>query len=296
MATERVDKAWQQRGIDCYSPEAIVATLAHYGVTTDEASFKARAAESFPLAIAMKWHEHWKGTGQFSRFPAAAAEELWRRWLPGQIAPTDVALAVINLIKDLANLLDEKKDERTLETRFKVVEAYLPSIPTASPRRDMFIGEMVGAMSDWMEPLDGMAEALVKKKHDALADRFVAIEEALITQRRGVASAIVQSERGDRPGAVKAFSAIALDSSRDFWNRLSALDALFDFEENELAKQAALPLFDDAEKKKDLEELSAVVERLAHLLEVDPAMPERNALRARIEKLAGELRPAGEED
>ncbi|MBE2253723.1 MAG: hypothetical protein IAE78_29610 [Myxococcus sp.] len=295
MATERVDKGWQQRGIDCYPVEAIIGTLAHYGVKIDEASFKAAAAEHFPLAIAMKWHEGWKGTGQFSRFPAAAAEELWRRLLPGQIAPTDVALAVINLMKDLADLLDEKKDQGTLETRFKVVEAYLPSIPPP-PRRDLFIGELIGALNDWMEPLDGMGEALAKKKHDALADRFVAIEEALISQRKGVASAIVQAQRGDRDGAVRAFSAIALDSQRDFWNRLSALDALLDFEENELAKQAALPLFDDAEKSKDLELVSSVIERLAHLLEVDPAMPERKALRERIERLAAELGPGDEDE
>jgi hypothetical protein len=289
MATERVDKGWQQRGIDAYSADAIVGTLAHYGVQIDETSFKARATESFPLAIAMTWHQQWKGTGQFSRFPAAAAEELWRRWLPGQIAPTDVALAVINLMKNLADLLGEKPDEGTLETRFKVVEAYLPSIPTASPRRDLFLGEMAGAMADWMEPLEGMAQSLTKKKHDALADRFVALDETLFTERRGVASALVQAERGDRAGSVKALSALALDSTRDFWNRLLALDALFDFEEDERAKEATLVLFDDVEKGKDLEQLSAVVERLSHLLEVDPTMPERNALRMRIEKLAVEL-------
>ncbi|MBL8940626.1 MAG: hypothetical protein JNM69_39140 [Archangium sp.] len=291
MATERVDKGWQQRGIDTYSVEAIIGTLAHYGVKTDEAAFKTLAGEGFPLGIAMRWHADWKGTGQFSRFPAAAAEELWRRWMPGQIAPTDVALAVINLIKDLAAAIDGKPDEGTLETRFKVVEAYLPSLPTGAERRDLFIGEMIGAMSEWMEPLDGMGEALTKKKLDAFADRFVLIEEALITQRAGISSAIVKAERGDRAGAVKTISDIANDPKRDVWNRLSAVDALFDFEENELAKKAALPLFDDAEKTKDLEFLSAIVERLAHLLELDPSMPEKKELRARIEKLAVDLGP-----
>lgn len=296
MATERVDKGWQQRGIDTYPVEAILGTLAHYGVTTDEAAFKALATEHFPLAIAMQWHEGWKGTGQFSRFPAAAAEELWRRLLPGEVAPTDVALAVIHLLKDLVALLEKRPDEGTLETRFKVVEAYLPRVDAQGARRDAFVGELLGAMREWMEPFDGMAEALLKQGHDAHAERFVAIEEALLTQRRDVARAILVAARGDEAGAVAALERVATDGARDFWNRLAALDALLDVEAHEPAKAAALPLFDEAEKVKDLEQLSAIVERLAHLLEVDPAMPERKALRARIERLADELRPPGEED
>jgi hypothetical protein len=301
MATERVDKGWQQRGIDTYSLEAILGTLAHYGVTVDEASFKQIASVGFPLGIAMRWHETWKGTGQFSRFPASAAEELWRRWCPGQIAPTDVALAVINLIKELSELLDQpdssgaEPDQGTLETRFKVVEAYLPKLPTETERRELFVGEMIGAMTEWMEPFDGMAEALSKKQQAAHAERFVAIEEALITQRRGISTAIVKAAWGDADGAVADLVALTKDTTRDAWNRLSAVDALFDFERNELAKPAAIALFDEAERTKDLEFLSATVERLAHLLELDPAMPERHELRARIEKLAIDLRPAGED-
>lgn len=293
MATERLDKGWQQRGIDTYSTEAILGSLAHYGVKIDEAAFKAAAAEDYPLSIAMKWHETWKGTGQFSRLPGAAAEELWKRWCPGQIAPTDVTLAALHLLEDLAGLLEGAPDEGTLETRFKVVEAYLPKIPTETARNERFIGELLGAIGeDGMKAFDSMAQALVRAKHDALADRFVAIEETILTQRKGVAAAIVQAERGDREGALKGLSSLALDGGRDFWNRLSAIDALFELEAPDLAKQAALPLFDEAEKTKDLERLSEIVERLAHLLEVDPHMPERNALRERIERLAAELGPA----
>lgn len=295
MATERVDKGWQQRGLDQYSLEAIIGTLAHYGVVTDEAAFKALAQAEFPLGMAMQWHEHWKGTGQFSRFPAAAAEELWHRWLPGEIAPTDVALALVKLLGDLTSLVEKKPDEGTLETRFKVVENYLPKIPTERERRERFIGELLGALTDWVEPFDAMAELLAREKHDAAADRFVAIEETLLPQRLGVSAAIVRAERGDEPGAIEAVSAIASDPKNDRWNRLSACDALFDFDRPELAKAAVLSLFDEAEQAKELEFLSAVVERLAHLLEVDPKMPERNQLRQRIEQLADELRPPGED-
>lgn len=292
MGTERVDKGWQQRGIDTYSTEAILGTLAHYGVTLDEAAFKAAAAEDYPFAIAGRWHQTWKGVGQFSHFPAAAAEELWRRWCPGQVAPSDIALAVLHLLEELAGLVDGAKDEGTLETRFKVVEAYLPKIPAEAARHDRFVGELLSAFGqDGMKTFDAMAEALVRAKHDALADRFVTIEETILVQRKDVAKAIVQAERGDEAGAVKALSAIAADATRDFWNRLSAVDALFDFEDFALAKQALLPLFDEAERSKDLERLSAVVEHLADLLERDPRMPERNELRARIEKIAAELAP-----
>jgi hypothetical protein len=291
MATERVDKGWQTKGIDTYGDEAILGTLKHYGVTIDQPGFLALAEKAFPLSIAMQWHEGWKGTGQFSHFPAAAAEELWRRWRPGVIAPTDVALAVINLIKDLVDQLDGKPDEGTLDTRFKVVEAYLPKIPTDAETKDRFVGECLGALNDWMEPFDGMAESLAKKKLDALADRFVAIEETLIEQRKDVAKAIVQATRGDGAGAFKALHALAMDPARDPWNRSCAIDALNDFEQGALGKQATLALFDDAERLKDLELISWCVEQLAEHLRDDPAMPERHAIRERIERLARELGP-----
>ena len=40
MSAERVDKKWQEKGLESYSTEAILGTLQHYGVTTDEAAFK----------------------------------------------------------------------------------------------------------------------------------------------------------------------------------------------------------------------------------------------------------------
>lgn len=289
MATERVGKDWQSKGIDTFSNEAILATLAHYGVVIDEAGFKALANDDFPFGIAMRWHKSWKGTGQFSRFPASAADELWRRWLPGQLSPGDVALGLIKLLQTLADRLDGKADDGTLDTRFKVVEAFLAKIPET--RRDAFVGEAIGAMGEWMEPFDGIAEALEKKKHSALADRFVAIEEALLVERAGIMSSILRAERGDKPGAIEAISAIANDVARSPFNRLSAVDALFDFEDTARAKAALFPLFDAAEQSKDLEFISEVVERLSVLLERDRAMPERHELRRRIEALAALLGP-----
>jgi hypothetical protein len=85
--SERVDKKWADKGLTGYSNEAILGTLQHYGVSCDEAAFRAQAEQAYPLGIAMGWMEKWKGTGQFARFPPAAAEMLWRRWLPDRPTP-----------------------------------------------------------------------------------------------------------------------------------------------------------------------------------------------------------------
>ena len=129
MATERVDKNWQQRELDQFSINAILGTLSHYGVQTDEKAFVELAQIAYPIGIAHQWQEGWRGTGQFLRFPVAAAEELWHRLLPGQVAPVDIALALINLLKTLDGVLGNKKDEGMLETRFKVVENYVAKVP-----------------------------------------------------------------------------------------------------------------------------------------------------------------------
>jgi hypothetical protein len=285
MGTERVDKAWPTKGIETYSVEAILGTLSHYGVVVDEPAFRAFAQSSYPLGIAIRWHQQWKGTGPFSRFPAAAAEELWRRWLPNELAPTDVALAVIKLTAQLVELADGGKLDGTLETRFRVVEAYLPRLPQDASRREAFIEELVGTLGEWQEPFDAMVEVLTEKKHDALAERFVALEETLLPDRKGIVSAILRAERGDTDGAIADIAGIAQDATRDNWNRLAAIDALFDFEAHQRTAAPLLALFDSADESKDVELLSAVAERVKHLLELEPNPPERAAIVERVKRV-----------
>lgn len=289
---ERVDKGWHAKGIDTYSTEAILGTLGHYGVTMDEAGFKALAEKDFPLSIALGWHERWKGTGQFSRFPAAAAEELWRRLCEGQLAPTDLALTLINLLTTLNSALDGKPDDGTRETRFKVVEAYLPKLPADPERREKFIAEMAGAMGEWMEPLDRLAEALARRGQPELADRFVAIEETLFPIRAGAAKALVKAGKGELDGAVAELNAMASDEARDPFNRLAAVDALIDLERFDDARQVTLALIDRAEREKNLELGTEVVERLTKLLKANPKMKDRDEVRKRVEALATALQPA----
>ena len=65
MGTERVDKNWQQRELDQFSTDAILGTLAHYGVQTDEKAFVELAQRTYPIGIAHLWHEGWRGKAQF---------------------------------------------------------------------------------------------------------------------------------------------------------------------------------------------------------------------------------------
>ncbi|MDP1827350.1 MAG: hypothetical protein Q8L48_29010 [Archangium sp.] len=283
---ERVDKNWHTRGIDTYPVAAILGSLGHYGVPMTEERFLALTQEDFPLTIAMGWHEHWKGTGQFSRFPAAAAEELWRRLKGGELAPTDLSLALVNLLTSLNEALDMKPDDGTLETRFKVVEAYLPRVPAPGDRREKFMAEMVGSMGEWLEVFDGMAEALAENDQPALADRFVVFEEALFPVRQGTAAALVKAAKGDQYGALVDLRLIAGDSKRDDFTRLSAIDGLFQFDQVEDAKTFTLELVDRAEKEKDVELASEAVERLTRLLRIDPKRVDRAELRTRVEQLS----------
>ncbi|MCC6332467.1 MAG: hypothetical protein IT380_00605 [Myxococcales bacterium] len=292
---ERVDKGWQARGIEAYSTEAILGTLSHYGVALDEAGFKELAAQDFPLAIAQLWHQRWKGTGQFSRFPAAAAEELWRRLCGGAVAPTDLTLALIRLLGALNAAMEGKPDDGTRDTRFKVVEAFLEKLPGAELRRDRFIAEMTAALGDELgEAVDHLAEALARRGQPELAERFVAIEEKLFPVRAGSARAMVKAAAGDAEGAAKELTALAQDGSRDAFARLSALDGLIELDRLEVAKAVALELVERAEEERDLELGTQVVYRLTRLLKADPNSRDREALRKRVEALAAALGPGGE--
>lgn len=286
MAGERVDKGWQNRGIDTYSLEALFGTLAHYGVKVDEAGFKASAALAYPLAIAREWHQTWKGTGQFTRFPASAAEELWRRLLPGRVAPTDVALALMNLVEALVRKLEGRPDEGMLETRFKVVEAYVPGMPEeGAPRRADFEGEIVVAMGGDLDALEGIAESLAEKNESALADRFVAVQVALFPVRRGVVQAMVQASRGDRPGAVAALVGITQESGADGYRRLSAIDGLFALE----AFSELLPPLDtlitETIERRDVELGMDALDRVVEILEQLPPGADRRRLLESADRL-----------
>lgn len=284
---DRVDKKWFERGIDSYSTEAILGTLSHYGVKIDEASFLEKTKSAFPLELADEWHAMWKGTGQFTQFPAAAAEELWARFRKGQLAPTDFTLALINLLQMLDDVLGKKPDDGTRETRFKVVEAYLPKIPlTDEPdhRRARFLAETLQALGDWAQVWDGMGETLASQGHPEVAYRLVGIDESLFPDNVGISRALVKLQLKDKSG-LDDLRAIGNDAKRTPIARLSAADGLLSQREGDDAKAILMALLDIAEKERDAELAGAVVEQMRRLLELDGSRGDRVELRDRIAKL-----------
>ncbi len=284
MGTERVDKNWQQRELDQFSTDAILGTLAHYGVQTDEKAFVELAQRTYPIGIAHLWHEGWRGKGQFLKFPVAAAEELWHRLLPGEVAPADVALALINLLKTLDGVLGDKKDEGMLETRFKVVENYVAKVPAAtgdSSRRDAFEVEVMFAMGDeWAQALDSMGAALAAHTKRTEAERLTSIEESLFPVRAGTARALMRAAAGEVAEAKGDLEAIAADANRPPDVHIAVVDAFIDLTHFAEAKVLLLKLLADASAKRELERLSNLVDRVSRLAPLLPKDEGRELARA----------------
>lgn len=259
--TARVDKQWKDKGLSAYSTEAILGTLGHYGVTLDEASFKASAGSRFPLELALDWKPKWKGTGQFAPFPYAAANELCNRLLPEQPTPMKTAHVVLDLIanglKDVAGREDAK-----LADAFKGWDELVPRLPAKGDRRDAFLRELVTFLESWAQTFNELPERLAKagKKDQAL--RFALVHEVLFTDREGCMTALVRAQSGERAEAVADLKKWAEDGTRDVFARYSALDALFQLEEFELAKSLGIAVFDEAAK----EAKWGLADSIAHLL------------------------------
>ena len=289
--SDRVDRGWQVRGLEAFPVAAILGTLAHYGVKVSEADFLQLASEDFPLSIAEGWHQRWTGKGPFARFPAAAADELWRRLCAPRVAPADVALAVMKLVGGLQDAVSGKPDDGTLGSRFQVAEAYLPAIPQSPALQRRFLSELGAALAPFLEAIDPLAEALARKGLRPLAERFATLEEALFPVRTGTVFALVQAASGDLQGAVASLLALAADAGRSDAAQLAVVDALLELGRLEPAKALALELLGRAEAALDLEVAAGVVERLTRLLQLDPTRSDRQAIRARVEALARALQP-----
>ncbi len=265
MSAERVDKKWAEKGLKAYATEAIVGTLRHYGVPVDEGAFKARAQEAWPLQLASEWQAQWKGVGQFAHFPASAVEELWRRWLPEQAQPLDLVEALAQLMQALLAL--RKGDGAQVEPGFGRVDAVMKRIPPGGDRRERFVAEVVMVMSSAMQTLDLLAEALAKDGQAPVAERLVAVEEALFPVRQGVSKALVQAAQGGAAEAAKALQAIAEDAAREDYGRLAAVDALMHLKLPKEALPAVKALVKKAEAGRDGDLFEQLHGRLHHLFE-----------------------------
>lgn len=257
---ERVDKSWKEKGLAGYSTQAILGTLGHYGVTLDEAGFKAAAESRFPMELALEWKPKWKGTGQFAAFPYAAASELYTRLLPDAVPPTKAAHALLEVVGAGLRSLDGK--EADLPAALTAMEALLPKLPAPGPRRDTFLGEFVGYIETWAKPFNDlpMRLAAAGRKDEAL--RVAQVSEGLFPDREGCVTALVRAASGEREAAVVDLSARVVDAAKDVYARYSALDALFSIDEFDLVKVHGLAVFDAAAA----EQKWGLADTVAHLL------------------------------
>src|SRR5438132_9586583 len=154
-----------------------LGTRSYYGTKADEASFKKMAEAMFPLQIAEEWHKSWKGTGQFSRFPAVAADELWKRLAGDRLQPAEFALALVKLLHAL-EAMREGKPDAPVGDAFKAVNEMKAKVPMENGKpHKRFVVETGFHMGKWVQNFDHLAESLAKDGHIDDAEDFAAIEE-----------------------------------------------------------------------------------------------------------------------
>lgn len=282
---DRVDKAWQSKGLEAYSTEAILGTLAHYGVRTDEQAFKDASKDAFPAQVAVGWLESWTGTGQFKGFPVAAAEVLFKRAWPERLVPSDFA----DTLTHLAGTLLEKVEGESADASeyFARAEAQLEKLPDPKELRERFIEDVVVHLGETAtRAFDELGEALAQAGHGEDARRFAALEERMLPDRRGIASAVVRAMLGEREQALKELAAILEDGSTAQERRVMAVDALIHLDDLEQAKKYAAPLLSRAEAEQDFHLGLAMCERLAHVYDKLGQINELKALADRAQLLA----------
>ncbi|MFZ5445307.1 MAG: hypothetical protein ACOZQL_35280 [Myxococcota bacterium] len=269
----RVDKQWKDKGLTGYSTEAILGTLGHYGISLDEAGFKAAAADKFPMELAIEFKGRWKGTGQFVTFPFAAFNELFNRLITDRPTPMKTAHVVLDLIANALRLVSNHPEAK-LDEAFKGWDTLVPQLPPAGDRRDAFLREFVTYIESWAQTFNELPERLAKagKKDEAL--RFARVHEVLFTDREGCMVALVRAQSGEREAAVADLKGWAGEAGRDVFARYSALDALFQLEEHEAVKALGLQIFDAAAEQKKWGLADSIAHLLGHLVQkvgADPA-------------------------
>jgi hypothetical protein len=267
VSTERVDKAWQNKGLQGYSTEAIVGTLGHYGAPVAEADFRKLAETSWPPDIALEWGKKWKGTGPFKPFPYAAAEELWSRWVKDRLAPREFTMALAELMTTLTQLLSGKKDApvNAAFERMKSVRQRMPLDEKGQPQL-AFVERALGGFDEKVaEMFDSMAETLAKTGNTAYADAFAEFEEFLLPDRRGIASSIVRASKGERDAALAELEAVSVDASRTPLSRLLAVDGLIHLGAWPQVVARARPMMLQAEKDGDIHLAIDLCARVEHV-------------------------------
>lgn len=255
--SERVDKAWQTKGIDQYSTEAVLGTLTHYGVAIDEAGFKSLAQTRYPMGMAHEWMSRWKGKGQFSHFPASAAGLLWSRLMKDQVAPQDLASAWAVLVDGL--------DAAALANAKNVIA----KLPTEDARRSDFLDETLVLLAPLQLDVGWAAEKLGAAQRDAEAAEFAACADVLYPGTGPALTARIKAGKGDRAGALADLGALAADAARPLDVRFSVTYELLSMRAAREAFVALTSLHTEAVTKKSLDmlqRLHGAMHDLMHLL------------------------------
>jgi tetratricopeptide (TPR) repeat protein len=282
---DRVDKGWMSKGLTAYSTPAILGTLSHYGVSIDEAGYRALAKDQFPFEIAEQWHQGWRGTGQFARFPSAASVELWRRLEDGKLMPTELGDALAVLLATLEELR-RGSPEAKVEAAFAGVRALLPRLPEDLARRRRFVEEAVTPLgASGIEKYERMAEQIAQAGHVDDAEAFAELDETLLPERRGILRAVVQGASGNKEGAVAQLVKVLEEEGRADEALLYALEVLEQLKASAEAIAHGERLLDRAEKAEEHHLALGVAERLASLYEAGRSWEKLRALADRVEAL-----------
>ncbi len=287
MSTERVAKNWQSAGLKDSSNGAILGTLNHYGVAMDEGGYRALAQEKYPMAIALEWQAQWKGTGQFARFPFAAASELWRRLEGDRLMPTDYAATVGELCNAALRRLDGGT-EGPVKAAFEKLDGFKAKVPVKGDGADEgFVQEVFAHFGEELiRAFDGLAELLAQKGMHDEARTYAQMEEFLIPERGGVAMAVVKAAGGERDEAVQDLVKLTDDGKRQLTARVAAADALIHLEVYDLLKDRLEKILGEAEKQEDHHLSLDLASRLHHVLKASGATRDAlAAVEARAEKL-----------
>ncbi|MBL8950480.1 MAG: hypothetical protein JNK82_06865 [Myxococcaceae bacterium] len=217
---DRVDKKWQEKGLESYSVAAILGTLQHYGVVLDEASFRELAKSKYPMMMAAEWAPKWKGTGQFAKFLPIAIGALWSKWLPAELTPEAVGVPLLGALRGLV-----EGDEGVTNKAFDLLDQELPRVPEGE-RRTVFLRELEPWLDASRISLEGLIDDLAQKGKVPQAQRLAGVSDRLFPDRKDVVKAVIDARTADKAAATATLTAIARDAGRPDMVRLAAIDAL----------------------------------------------------------------------
>jgi len=288
VTSERVDKGWTKQGLGKYSTEAIFGSLSHYGAAgagTDEAGFKALAADKYPLEIADAIQRAWKGTGPWLRFPLVAVDELYGRLLPDRLPPAKYAAALVELMHALGRMVEGAQDA-PVGQKFKAVGEMKPQVPLKEGKpAEGWVNETLWRLGEWRKVLGRIVQDLAKAGHVDDAEEFLGVEEFLVPDWAGTTRALVRAQKGEKAEAVADLRKLAEDQARKGEARAAAVDCILQLEALDEARAVAMGILDEAEKKPDFHLALEMGQRLAFVYEKKRDLPAMRELKDRITKV-----------